>query len=216
VELLLMLEQRLVLTDDEAVALAVLIGRPWFTPLPTVDETAEQDLAAALDRGRRSLWVRELVGETGTPEGELAPVVRTLVGGPLASFFLVDGAGHWVPDGTTVYLYGHALDHIEMSHVVAAAGVHHFGPGSLAGSWPAMRDLASAVYAAGIRSPDGSPAETVSACLGVRDSAGNFRMLQLQQGAASEYDVSSGANFPDLLAALSWLESGLPIASAPA
>lgn len=49
-----------VLTDDEAVALAVQRGAAWPSPLPTLTEDSSSLLSAAL-RGRRSLLVRDLV-----------------------------------------------------------------------------------------------------------------------------------------------------------
>lgn len=58
------------LTDDEALALASLSGRPWPSVLPTVDVASPDEVARAIRSGTRSLAVRGLV--TAPAEGELA------------------------------------------------------------------------------------------------------------------------------------------------
>ena len=45
---------KLTLTDDEAVAVAFLADGTWRPPLPTVDDTSDAELAAALLRGPSS------------------------------------------------------------------------------------------------------------------------------------------------------------------
>jgi hypothetical protein len=72
----------LLLTDDEVVALAAVVGRPWPTGLATVDGTAEL-LQEAGFRGVRSLAVRGML--VGDPAGEsgfvIHPDVETVVSG---------------------------------------------------------------------------------------------------------------------------------------
>src|SRR5215469_14938848 len=96
---------RLALTDDEAAALAVHASGAWRTPLPTVDESDEADLALAILRGRRSLVIRELGQPDGTITGDAAEVLAKLGTGPCAAFMLVDADRNWLPTGPTVYLY---------------------------------------------------------------------------------------------------------------
>jgi hypothetical protein len=56
------------LTDDELVALAVDRGRPWPTPLPTVNLEDAKEIQRSALRGLRSLGVRG-----GLRDGELIP-----------------------------------------------------------------------------------------------------------------------------------------------
>lgn len=77
--------QGILLTDDEVVALAALLGRPWPTGLATVAPTAD-DLTQAGRRGVRSLIVRGIVtadAESGyTPHPGVAAVIETFLLAP--------------------------------------------------------------------------------------------------------------------------------------
>ena len=44
----------------------------------------------------------------------------------MRAVFLLADDGDWLPGGLTVCLYGCTVDAVELSHVVAAAGVHYF------------------------------------------------------------------------------------------
>jgi hypothetical protein len=63
----------LLLTDDEVIALAAVLGRPWPTGLATV-ESAPEALQEAGIRGIRSLAVRGLL--TGDPTTESGFVIH--------------------------------------------------------------------------------------------------------------------------------------------
>lgn len=66
------------LSDDEAIAVAAHSGVGWVTPLPTVAVHVTRDFGAALARGIRSLRLRGLVREeAGSPvlAEELTPFV---------------------------------------------------------------------------------------------------------------------------------------------
>lgn len=71
----------LLLTDDEAVALASRGPHPWTGGIPTVEGTVEA-LEAAVFRGNRSLYVRGLLNEQGTPSSEINAVVGPLLAAP--------------------------------------------------------------------------------------------------------------------------------------
>lgn len=77
--------QGILLTDDEIVALAALLGRPWPTGLPTVAATADE-LARAGMRGVRSLVIRGILtadAESGyTAHPGVAAVIETFVQAP--------------------------------------------------------------------------------------------------------------------------------------
>lgn len=78
-----------VLTDDEAVALALRTGKVWPAVLPTVDMEEERQIAGAGFRGVRSLIARHLlVGEhdvIATPLQTLCDAVFT--SGPLLALY---------------------------------------------------------------------------------------------------------------------------------
>jgi hypothetical protein len=155
----------LTLTDDEAVAIALLADGSWHPPLPTLDESNQADLAQAVLRGRRSLVVRELAKPDGTVAGAAAEVLKRLGTGPRAAFVLVDGNGNWVPDGLTVYLYGAAVDDVEMTHVVASVGVHYFRVAPPPRQWDALTELAEAVFEDGFTAAENGAQQPAAALL---------------------------------------------------
>jgi hypothetical protein len=150
----------LTLTDDEAIALATLFPGQWRAPLPTVDVTNREKLAGAVYRGRRSLVVRDLAGPDATPTGAAAEVAKRIATGLRAFILFADEADSWVPDGITMYLYGPALDAIEVSQTVGAAGVHYFRLAPPAGQWRALVMLAEGVYADGFTGPSAQGEKT--------------------------------------------------------
>jgi hypothetical protein len=194
----------LALTDDEAAAIALQANGAWRTPLPTVDETSEADLAAAILRGRRSLVIRELAKPDGTAIGEAAEVVTRLGTGPQAAFMLVDGDGNWVPAGFTVYLYGHALDDVEMSHIVASAGVHYFKLAPPPRQWFALTELAEAVFEDGFTAAESGAQQPAAALLLVVRQDG-IRSVRAAHGEASAGRGPETQRFTSVAQAVSWL-----------
>lgn len=197
-------ENRLALTDDEAAAVAVQANGAWRTPLPTVDESDEADLAVAILRGRRSLVIRELGQPDGTITGKAAEVLARLGTGPCAAFMLVDADGNWLPAGPTVYLYGPAPDRVEMSHVVAPAGVHHFLVTPPPRQWHALTELAGAVFQDGFAmAGDGAkqPAAVLLSVSGQPDP----RIVRVAHGEASAVRSREPAAFGSVAQAVDWL-----------
>jgi hypothetical protein len=196
----------LALTDDEAVALAVSLPEPWRAPLPTVELTSRESLVRAAHRGRRSLVVRDLAASDGTPAGRAAEVAKRLGTGLRAFFLLADEAGNWLPSGVTVYLYGPALEAIEVSQTIAEAGVHYFRLAPPPGQWQALTMLAEAVHADGF-------AETAAEQGGVRPAAAllhvarpdGIRFVQVVKGAVTTGRGPVPARFPSVPDAVSWL-----------
>jgi hypothetical protein len=196
----------LALTDDEAVALATFFPDPWRVPLPTVNPTNSDDVAKAAYRGRRSLVVRDLAESGGTPIGPTAEVVKRLGTGLRAFFLLADEEGKWLPSGVTVYLYGPALDEIEVSQTVADAGVHYFRLAPPPGQWQALTLLAESVYADGFADPaarrgKGRPA---AALLHVVRPDG-IRSIRVARGTVSTGRGPVPAQFPSIREAIAWL-----------
>lgn len=204
-------ESTLSLTDDEAAVMAVHVGKAWRTPLPTVDETSEAGLAAAILRGRRSLGVRDLAKPDGTVTGAAAEVLARLGGGPRAAFLLVDSSGTWVQAGLTMYLYGPAPDVAEMSHVVSAAGVHHFRFEPPRQPWPALTELAEAIFRDGFAvAANGSQQPAAAMLCAAHDAA--LRIVRVAQGSvhtavAGDGQDAESVSFPSVPHAVAWLRS---------
>jgi hypothetical protein len=196
----------LALTDDEAVALAVSLPEPWRAPLPSVDLTRRESLVQAAHRGRRSLVVRDLATSGGTPAGRAAEVAKCLATGLRAFFLLSDEAGDWLPGGVTVYLYGPALDAIEVSQTIADAGVHYFRVAPPPGQWQALVMLAEAVHADGFAEQAagrGKPRPAAALLHVVRPDG--IRFIRVVQGAVTTGRGPVPARFPSVPDAVSWL-----------
>lgn len=202
----------LTLTDDEAVVLAAGLGDAWRAPLATVDPGSEAELTRAVFRGRRSLAVRDLTGPDGTPLGIAAEVAKRLAIGMRAMFLLADEAGDWLPGGLTVCLYGSTVDAVELSHVVAAAGVHYFRIAPPPGLWQSLTGLAETIYANGIAvggadAPAGAVAggkPPAAALLSVARPDGT-RSIRISQGVAATGRGPVPAKFPGVAEAIAWL-----------
>jgi hypothetical protein len=196
----------LALTDDEAVALATFFPDQWRAPLPTVDQRNRDDLAQAVYRGRRSLVVRDLAESDGTPIGLAAELAKRLGTGLRAFFLLADEAGNWLPGGITVYLYGPALDAIEVSHTVADAGVHYFRLAPPPGQWQALTLLAGSIYADGFAEPAGQRGRTrpAAALLHVVRPDG-IRLVRVARGTVTTGRGPVPAQFPSIPEAIAWL-----------
>jgi hypothetical protein len=196
----------LALTDDEVVALATFLPDPWRAPLPTVDHGNRDDLARAVCRGRRSLTVRDLVASDGTPVGMAAEVAKRLGTGLRAFFLLADENGNWLPAGATVYLYGPALDAIEVSQTVADAGVHYFRLAPPPGQWQALTLLAESIYADGFADPAaqrGRPRPAAALLHVVRPDG--IRSIRVARGTATTGRGPVPAQFPSVTQAIDWL-----------
>ncbi len=196
----------LALTDDEAVALATFFPDPWRVPLPTVNPTNSDDVAKAAYRGRRSLVVRDLAESGGTPIGPAAEVVKRLGTGLRAFFLLADEEGRWLPSGVTVYLYGPALDEIEVSQTVADAGVHYFRLAPPPGQWQALTLLAESIYTEGFADPAGhrGRARSAAALLHVVRPDG-IRSIRVARGTVTTGRGPVPAQFPSIAEAIAWL-----------
>lgn len=70
---------RILLTDDEVVAAAAVLGGSWRAPLPTVAAEDASEMIKAAMRGRRSLEVRGLIQRGAVLEPRLAEVLTALV-----------------------------------------------------------------------------------------------------------------------------------------
>lgn len=196
----------LLLTDDEVCALAVRYDGVVRPPLPTIDERSEAGLAAGLLRGRRSLVVRDLADVSGAPLGDALEVFKRLSGGPRAMLAFVDADDNWLQAGFTAYLYGPSVAQIEMSQVIAPAGVHYFRVTPPAGQWQALVDLAGAIYADGFAHPADQPDGPAPAAVllhVVRPDG--IRFIRVTRGSVTTGRGPVPARFPSVTEAVSWL-----------
>jgi len=196
----------LALTDDEAIAVAVSLPGPWRAPLPTVDQTDRESLVQATYRGRRSLVVRDLAASDGTLIGMAAETAKRLGTGLRAFFLLADEKDNWLPGGVTVYLYGPALDAIEVSQTVADAGVHYFRLAPPPGQWQALTLLAESIYADGFAGAAGQRgrARPAAALLHVVRPDG-IRSIRVARGTVTTGRGPVPAQFPAIPQAIAWL-----------
>lgn len=193
------------LTDDEVCSLALRYDGVTRPPLPTVDERSEAELLAALLRGRRSLIVRDLGGLDGSPLGDALEVYKRLSAGPCAVFSLADADGDWVRSGLTIYLYGPSVASVEMSQVIAEAGVHSFRIAPSGGQWQALIELAAEVYANGLDNvAEGDRQAPAAALLHVFRPDG-VRFIRVAKGAVTTGRGPVPARFPSVAEAVSWL-----------
>jgi hypothetical protein len=195
----------LALTDDEAVAIGVSLPEPWRAPLPTVDQASRDSLVQAAYRGRRSLVVRDLAESDGTPVGLAAEVAKRLATGLRAFFLLADEKGNWVPSGVTVYLYGPALDAIEVSQTVADAGVHYFRLAPPPGQWQALTVLAESIYTDGFADPAAQHGKAPAAALLSVVRPDGIRSIRVARGTATTGRGPVPAQFPSIPEAIAWL-----------
>lgn len=93
------------LTDDELVALAAVSGRAWPIALRSVDTSSEEDMRVASARGLRSLAVRSLITESGTPSDDLSVVLSCLGARPRATIALVDDRDRVAAESALLLLF---------------------------------------------------------------------------------------------------------------
>jgi hypothetical protein len=200
---------KLALTDDEAAAVALQADGAWRAPLPTVDESSRDDVLRAILRGRRSLSVRDLADADGRPAGAAAEVVKRLGTGLRAMFMLADAAGNWLPRGITVYLYGDAVEALELSHVIAAGGVHHFRVAPPPRTWDSLTGLAGVIYAHGFAAAHGfddaagGPAPAAALLQVIR--ADGVRSIRVARGTVTTGRGPVPARFSSVPEAVAWL-----------
>ena len=97
------MESTLVLTDDELVSIAADADAPIPVALPTVDVDDEYAVAAAVVRGQRSLFVRELIGEED--DSRIAQLQLGLSGRARLSCYVGDRTlSRFVPVPATTWL----------------------------------------------------------------------------------------------------------------
>lgn len=116
----------MLLSDDEAVAIAAHEGVAWRTPLPTVSTHQPRELGAAVARGVRSLRLRGLFGdEGGAPElsGDLANFARGAQAPPGVMAQVVRLQPQPAPIGGAVLASGLAGDEVFVD-LISALGVH--------------------------------------------------------------------------------------------
>lgn len=125
------------LTDEEALALASLLGRSWPSVLPTVDVTSSEDVAHAIRRGVRSLGVRQLVlaptdGEpTGSFHQDLQPLVDAVGAGSRRRVVVLQQMGATPPhhaSGVVLIAFDDDATERTLLDVISSTGIHEVAP----------------------------------------------------------------------------------------
>jgi hypothetical protein len=195
---------KLALTDDEAAALALRADGAWAAPLPTINNADRAQVAAAVLRGRRSLAVRDLATPGGDPTGAAAEVLNRLGTGPRAGFMLKTADGIWFHRGLTVYLYGPSVADVELSHLIAPAGVHYFTVSPPSGQWQALTSVAETIHAEGFTVDEPGVPPPAAALLNVVRPDG-IRSIRVTRGTVSTGRGPVPAQFPSIAEAIAWL-----------
>lgn len=195
---------KLALTDDEAAALALRADGAWAAPLPTINNANRVQVAAAVLRGRRSLAVRDLATPGGDPTGAAAEVLKRLGTGPRVGFMLKTADGTWFHRGLTVYLYGLSVTDVELSHLVAPAGVHYFTVSPPPGQWRALTSVAEAIHAKGFTVDEPGVPPPAAAVLHVVRPEG-IRSIRVARGTATTGRGPVPVQFPSIAKAAAWL-----------
>jgi hypothetical protein len=120
----MIMDTDLLLTDDEALSVALAAEASWRSPLPTVASSEAAGLTASAARGWRSLVVRRLVDD-GQLSPELAELVRPVLSNDLlVRGFLAEGADFTPsPAGLTATVYADSADQV-LVELVTPAGIH--------------------------------------------------------------------------------------------
>lgn len=184
------------LTDDEALALASLAGRPWPSVLPTVDTASADDVAAAIRRGVRSLGVRDLVtapaeGEpTGGFDASVGPLVDALRGTTAFVLHQAQAAPPHHAAGVVVLAFGDETTSETVLDVVSPTGIHDVAPMPSDEAHRALGESVRTVFRDGVGGSDRGLALFVTVLAG--DAPHLYRITR---GAcdAGGFEVDSGA-----------------------
>ena len=185
----------LLLTDDEVVAIAALLGVPWPTPFTVagrIDRAVVEDM---VHRGTTSLLVREFA-TAATGSVELGAVVRSYLDPMLANAHLT--MFHCAVDNPDKALGGivhmHRCDDDVIVEAVAAGGLRQLSRQPAEGWWSMVTRLARAVFDDGVAErPDG-----VALCL-LRPDAAAAHITMLAKGriAAGTFSADDGYTVTD-------------------
>lgn len=121
------MSDRIILTDDEVVALAARVQKPWPSPVPSVDVADVSAVQIAAARGFRSLIARGLITDVATHaiDQSLDAMVRPVLQGTLmVATHLVDDSLAYSVAGLATAGYSDAGDKW-VSEVITPDGSHY-------------------------------------------------------------------------------------------
>jgi hypothetical protein len=199
------------ITDDEALALAARAGVSWPSVTPTIDVGDEAAVRAAVDRGARSLYVRELLGVGG--QDRLAPrleqLVEPLVAGRATLGSYLAGSDYtYVPRGLSVAHYERTPDEW-VSEVIVTIGVHYLSTNTPAVCSATTRVLLGAIERDGLLPP--SPPEVTGAeflCTAGPPGAEPLRLVAVRRGEILALHRAGGLS-PEVLATLASIDEAM-------
>lgn len=147
------------LSDDEAVAIAAQGGVVWSMPLPTVNVQEPREVSAAMARGVRSLRLRGLLsGEAGQPElaEELRGFARGAQSTPGLMAQVVRNGARPVPLGGGVVASAVSGEEAFVD-LISASGVHDFAVLPLPQAQATLLTYLRTVFESGPAGPDAPP-----------------------------------------------------------
>lgn len=158
------IDDTVLLTDDEAVAVALHQSATWPGPLPSIDDTDADALITAARRGIRSLGVRELAtidadGTVALDDGLLALVRPLLVGDLELASFMARADLEPLTDGLTVLHHTTTDGSGEITwvtHSVRPAGIHKLVRGNRGDAVELTRGLMAETFDKGVLDPANS------------------------------------------------------------
>ena len=186
------------LSDDEVVALAGFLERPWPSPVATVDVTSSEDVLAAVSRGWRSLSIRELVVDGVPDPGGLQLALEVCEGTIIARSFLAETS--LVPSSrgavTTLVLSARGTE--VFVNNANPLGVHTLGRVSPWTARKMLRAVTDATYVHGITGEEGADALTL--CLvGVAGTDGSpASALEVSLGSLKSFKSDADGRLAEL------------------
>ena len=147
----------LLLSDEEALALAATTTSFWPSPLPTIDLRSEEETLAAIGRGWRSLDIRGLLADGEPDPVALAIPLSACHGVVFARTFLAESGLSPSERGAFTSFIASSRGDDVIVNVASPTGVHAIGKVSLAEARVMFMAAASDVFEKGVGPPNARP-----------------------------------------------------------
>ncbi|MDQ1394464.1 MAG: hypothetical protein QOF30_3441 [Acidimicrobiaceae bacterium] len=211
--------RRVVLTDDEVIALGARSGKPWPSPIFSVDVTDAFEVRRAVERGARSLIARGLLGVSAEDslEAGISDILRPVLDGNLSlGTYLVDSKLAFAPTGLATAAYA-TNEEPWTSEIIAPNGLHYLLQEGSNKCLESIREFLESCFMSGIPRLPLAPPETSEpafVCAMRRSSSDEIRVAAFRRDAAfcqtrppseSEQPTDVLRPFESLESALSYL-----------
>jgi hypothetical protein len=184
----------IVITDDEAMALAAMRGLSWPTVLPTAQPEGEDALVAIVERGARSLYARQL-SELGDPLDVRATldVWADVICNDVATMSCFLGRGETFEFcGGISSAYFALSDDTWLTELTTDRGLHHLWSGDASTCKKSLRSTLSDTVEYGV-APGAQDLGAEFVCVvGSLTSMVDFRVAVARLGEIRTFSVASG------------------------